>query len=130
PPAKVPVNGPFPPGARRPLAAEAAGWVVAVHADSADTVGCHVWEVALSRPNGPAGAVDLKVRAARIAGSVTGLLEPLKLLEADEAHGTALLRSEAPRQTADSLFYYEVLLGADGAAHARPSEAQRHGAHR
>jgi hypothetical protein len=120
----------FPSGDRRTLTAEDSGWVVAVHADSADTVGCHVWEVALSRPNGPAGAVDLKARAARIAGSVTGLLEPLKLLEADEAHGTALLRSESPRQTADSLFYYEVLLGADGAASARRYEAERTGAKR
>src|SRR4051812_37116725 len=83
----------FPHGERRELTVEENGWVAAIHADSADTVGCHVWEIALSRPNGPEGTVDLKARAARLADQVTGLLEPLKLLEVDDAHGTALLRS-------------------------------------
>ncbi len=117
----------FPAGDRRTLTAENDGWVAAVHADSADTVGCHVWEVTLSRPAGPTGAVDLKARAQRIADSVTGLLEPLKLLEVDAPGGTALLRSEAPKQSGDSLFYYEVLLGADGAASARRYQAERAG---
>jgi hypothetical protein len=119
----------FPLGDRRTLTATEGGWAVTVHADSADTVGCHVWEVALARAN-PAAGVDLKARAAAVADSVTGLLEPLKLLEIDAPKGTALLRSEAPKQAGDNLFYYEVRLGADGSADARRYEAERTGAKR
>jgi len=60
----------FPFGDRQTLTADDGGWVVAVQADSADTVGCHVWEVALSRPNGPIAAIDLKARACSVAASV------------------------------------------------------------
>ena len=120
----------FPHGERQTLTAEADGWVVAVHADNADTVGCHVWEVALSRPHGPAGPVDLKARAASVADSVTGLLEPLRLLEVDAGKATALLRSETPKQVGENLFYYEVRLGADGGASTRRYEADRVGGQR
>src|SRR5947209_6609522 len=37
-------------------------------------------------------------RARNIAGRVTGLMEPLKLIEVDAAKGQALLRSEKPAQ--------------------------------
>jgi len=120
----------FPTGDRRTLAVEEGGWSAKIHADSADTVGCHVWEVALTRAADQAGPVDLKARAGRVAASVTGLLEPLKLLEFDAPKGTALLRSEAPKQVGDSLCYYEVLLGADGSAAARRYEADRAGGKR
>jgi hypothetical protein len=119
----------FPPGDRRNLSAAEGGWTVTVRADGADTVGCHLWEVSLSRANPPAG-VDLRARAGRVADSVTGLLEPLKLLEVDTPKGTALLRSEAPKQAGDSLFYYEVLLGADSSASARRYEAERNSSNR
>ncbi len=119
----------FPLGDRRSLTADHDGWTATVHADSADTVGCHVWEVALSRANPPVG-VDLKARAGNVAETVTGLLEPLMLLEVDTPRTKALLRSEAPKQTGDSLFYYEVLLGADGSANARRYEAERGGGKR
>jgi hypothetical protein len=120
----------FPPGDRRTLTAEEGGWVATVHADSADTVGCHVWEVNVSRPNGTTGTVDLKARAAKVAAEVTGLLEPLKILEVDEPKAKALLRSEAPKQVGDSLHYYEVQLGGDGSASARRFEAERGGGKR
>jgi hypothetical protein len=116
----------FPLGDRRTLTASAGGWNVAVHADSADTVGCHVWEVTLARAT-PATGVDLRARAERVAESVTGLLEPLKLLEVDSPKGTALLRSEQPKQAGDNVLYYEVLLGSDGFASARRYEAERGG---
>jgi hypothetical protein len=119
----------FPLGDRKTLTADHDGWTVAVHADSADTVGCHVWEVGLSRPDAPK-AVDLMARAASVAESVTGLLEPLTLLEIDTAKGTALLRSETPKQAGDNLFYYEVLLGADSSAEACRYEAERGGSQR
>jgi hypothetical protein len=119
----------FPLGDRRTLTATEGGWNVAVHADSADTVGCHVWEVVLSRAN-PAAGTDLRARAERVAASVTGLLEPLRLLEVDAPKGTALLRSGAPKQTGDNLFYYEVRLGADGSANTRRYEAERAGTKR
>src|SRR4051812_31912745 len=78
----------FPEGARQTLNAEDAGWAVAVDAECADTVGCRVWEVGLSRPTPRAD--DLTARAGRVAERVTGLLEPLKLLEVDAGKGTAL----------------------------------------
>lgn len=120
----------FPQGDRRTLSVEAGDWTVAVQADGADTVGCHVWEVALSRAAGKGGAVDLKARAGRVAETVTGLLEPLTLLEVDDPKALALLRSEAPKQVGDKLFYYEVLLGGDGSANTRRYEAERSGGKR
>jgi hypothetical protein len=119
----------FPLGDRRTLSATEGGWNVTVHADGADTVGCHVWEVALSR-DVPATGTDLRARAERVAARVTGLLEPLALLEVDSPKGTALLRSEAPKQAGDNRFYYEVLLGANGSASARRYEAERTGGKR
>jgi hypothetical protein len=41
---------------------------------------------------------------------VTGLLEPLRLIESDAESDTALLRSAAPQRRGDDLFYYEVEL--------------------
>jgi hypothetical protein len=54
---------------------------------------------------------------------VTGLLEPLRLLEVDAGHGVALLRSGTPSQWGDGLFYYEVLLQNDGTTTVRRYQA-------
>jgi hypothetical protein len=84
------------------------GWKAAVRADCVDVVGCHLWEVELTRP-GPS-ADPLRGRAGRIAERATGLLESLRLVEVDEGQATAQLRSDRPLRRGDDRFYYEVEL--------------------
>jgi hypothetical protein len=90
------------------------GWSAEVIADCSDRVGCHLWELKLTRPEA-APSADLKTRAERIVSRATGLMEPLKLIEVDAGPETALLRSAAPQKRGDDLFYYEVLLQNRGA---------------
>jgi hypothetical protein len=96
------------------VADPASGWTAALSGDCVDQVGCRLWEVALRREKPAEG--DLAARAAAVAARVTGLLEPLRVLEVDAGRGTALLRSDAPGHYGDGRFYYEVTLQADGAA--------------
>jgi hypothetical protein len=111
------------------LAATAEGcpWSVAVTADRADQLGCLVWEVALRRstPLGPDR--PLRAWAARAAARVTGLLEPLKVVEVDAPRNEAMLRSAAPARRGDELFYYELLLKGNGEALLRRYHASRRG---
>jgi hypothetical protein len=51
------------------------------------------------------------------------LLEPLRLLEFDAGQKTALLRSQQPDHNGEQLFYYEVLLQADGSCNLRRYQA-------
>src|SRR4051812_33801419 len=75
------------------------GWTVTATADTADTVGCRLTDLNATRPAGyplagrPASAADLTQWATRSAARVTGLLEPLKLIEVDAARSEAVLRS-------------------------------------
>jgi hypothetical protein len=101
------------------------GWTAALSGDCVDQVGCRLWEVALRREKPAEG--DLAARAAAVAARVTGLLEPLRVLEVDPARGTALLRSEAPGHYGDGRFYYELTFQADGAASVRRYQAPHDG---
>jgi hypothetical protein len=88
-----------------------AGWALVLTVDRADPLGCLVWDFELRRTEPDASDGDqLAAWAGRVAGRVTGLLEPLKVVEVDRPRGQALLRSEAPVSRGDDLFYYEVLL--------------------
>lgn len=87
-----------------------AGWAVALTADAADSLSCRVWELALTRTGEPPAGRTLKDWAAAVAARATGLLEPLKLYEVDDARGEAVLRSTAPAKTGEALAYYEVRL--------------------
>jgi len=100
----------------------AGDWSAALTAECVDVVGCRLWELALRRP-GQSPAVDLRARAETICRRVTGLLEPLRLLEVDGGRNVALLRSEQPGQRGEDRFYYEVVLEADGAATVRRFQA-------
>lgn len=91
------------------LAIPADGWTLAVSADRNDELGCLVWELALRRA-APAAGVTLAAWAENIAARVTGLLEPLKVLEVDAQLQEAQLRSQKPSARGQTLFYYEVLL--------------------
>jgi hypothetical protein len=104
-----------PDSPRQPLNVTADGRSVCVVAEHADSVGCRLWEVALTGPP----RADLAAAAATAAGRATGLLEPLRLVEADAAAGVALLRSQSPGLRGGARSYYEVRLGADGSAGVR-----------
>jgi hypothetical protein len=105
------------------------GWTVGVTAESTDTVGGRLTEITATRP-GPAQsstATDLKTWASRIAERVTGLLEPLKLIEVDDARLEAVLRSETPAVRGNSVEYYEVLLRGRRSASLKRYRATRSG---
>ena len=90
---------------------EAGRWVVRLTAECQAQLGCSLWEMAVDRTGAPAPAGDTVGRwADRIAGRVTGLLEPLAVLEVDTTRDEALLRSNEPSRRKDDLHYYEVLL--------------------
>jgi hypothetical protein len=98
------------------------GWIARLEADHVETLGCRLWELTL-KPSQPANDVDLASCADRAAGRVTGLLEPLRVVEVDRTRGLAQLRSDRPGQRADGQFYYEVLLHADGTTQLRRYQA-------
>jgi hypothetical protein len=105
------------------------GWTVSATAEAADTVGCRLTDLTASRPpaGDPVSAADLKKWAGRIAGRVTGLLEPLKLIEVDATRSEAVLRSETPARKGDSVQYYELLLRGRHSATLKRVKAPRIG---
>ncbi len=90
------------------------GWQASISAEQVDTLGCRLRDITLSRSRPLDNPAPLAEQAGRIAGRVTGLLEPLRLVEVDEPHGVAQLRSAAPAVRGEELAYYEVLRHADG----------------
>jgi hypothetical protein len=86
------------------------GWTMQVTADRVDSVGCLLWEVALTR-SGPAGD-NLPTLAAwaQSAADVRGLVETLCVIEIDPLRREALLRSAAPTKRGGQTTYYELLL--------------------
>jgi hypothetical protein len=91
----------------------ATGWTVRLTADCVDQIGSRLHSLGLSRTT-PLEGVSLRDRAEALAARVTGLMEPLRLIEVDTPRNTALLRSEAPGERGDDLYYYEILLQGDG----------------
>src|SRR5438132_1364676 len=59
------------------------GWKLDLRADTVDTVGGRLWELQLTRTRPAAQPVPVADQARRIAHQVTGLLEPLRLIEID-----------------------------------------------
>jgi hypothetical protein len=87
-----------------------AGWAVHLTADKADSLSCLVWELTLSRTGAAPEGLTLGAWAEGVAKRATGLLEPLRVLEVDDARGEALLRSDAPAKKGERVAYYEVKL--------------------
>src|SRR5262249_44148854 len=98
------------------------GWTAGLQADRVEALSCRLWELTL-KPAAGAAPPDLKARAEQLAARVTGLLEPLSLLEVDAAQGVAQLRSDKPGHWGDGQFYYEVLLHAGGGTSVRRYQA-------
>ena len=87
---------------------DAAEWRLTVAAEKRDSLSCALNELALERST-PIKE-ELHAWATRVAERVTGLIEPLKLVEVDQPVGKALLRSETPTMRDGKSFYYELLL--------------------
>ncbi|MFO0852290.1 MAG: hypothetical protein U0871_27555 [Gemmataceae bacterium] len=86
------------------------GWAVHLTADAADVVGCKVWELTLSRLDDPPAGLTQRQWADRIAARVSGLMEPLKVLEVDATRDETVLRSDGPTVRGTDVLYYEVVL--------------------
>jgi hypothetical protein len=100
---------------RATLEASGDGYNAAVAVECVDVIGCRLWELAL-RPSSGTATIELKSRAEQLCQQVTGLMEPLRLVEVDSLGNVALLRSEQPGQLGDDRFYYELLLHGDGSS--------------
>lgn len=92
------------------------GWRATVQADTVDSVGCRLLEVGVARLSPLPNPAPLPDRAEAVARRVTGLLEPLRLVEVDGSSEVAQLRSAAPAVKGETLAYYEVTLHGHGAA--------------
>jgi|YNPBryunderm2012_1023409.scaffolds.fasta_scaffold35660_2 hypothetical protein len=92
-----------------------AGWTMHLTADACDSLGCRLWELRLQAHSDTPHA-PLSVWAQRIANQVSGLMEPLKLLEVDESRQEAILRSVAPSQHGQKRSFYELKLAGKGTA--------------
>lgn len=103
------------------------GWAVTVAADRCDDLGCLVWELSVRRTTSLAAVRSgaLQAWADHSAARVTGLLEPLKVVEVDVLRNEALLRSNEPAQRDNQLFYYEVFLKGIHEAVVRRYQAPR-----
>jgi hypothetical protein len=103
----------------------AGGWRASVQADVVETVGARVREVSVARLTPLADPAPLADRARQVAARVTGLLEPLRLVEVDAQQDVAQLRSDSPAVNGETLGYYEVTLHGHGAAQVSRYEAAR-----
>jgi hypothetical protein len=99
---------------------------VELELDQLESLSCQLWELRVSRSDAAmAREPSLSVWADRVAERVTGLLEPLSLVEVDPERGQALLRSDKPVQKKDDRFYYEVVLNQTGSAQVRRYQGSR-----
>lgn len=86
------------------------GWSVRFASTKVDTLGCALTEIEAVRANSIADdAAKLEAHASKVASRVTGLLEPLRLVEVDRARNIAILRSDAPRTRGTDVLFYEVV---------------------
>ena len=107
------------------------GWAVEVQADRCDELGCRVWEMTLRRTGkSDAQSADLQAWADRAAKQVTGLIEPLCVVEVDQHRHEALLRSRTPTWRGQIVSYFEILLRGTKSATLRRFRAYQEPGHR
>src|SRR5947209_6342273 len=121
-----------PKGSRQALAvpADGSGWAVNFVVDRHCELSSALWEVDLLRAAPAPAEVTLQSWAHGVAKRVTGLLEPLQVLEIDAQRNEALLRSNEPTRRSADLFYYEVVLKGTQAASVRRYQATAGGGRR
>jgi len=103
-----------PPPGRRELHVASGGWSANVTADRSDALGCLLWELKM-QSDGTA-EIDVPKWAAAAAERVTGLMQPLKVVEVDTFRNEAQLRSDAALDRGDKRLYHELLLSGIGHA--------------
>jgi len=96
-------------------------WTITVTADRRDDLSSRVWQIEILRKEPMAG--NVVSWADRIAKNVSGLMEPLKVVEVDSVKQEAILRSAKPAQKGEDLFYYEVHLRGTSRAVVRRYQA-------
>jgi hypothetical protein len=102
----------------------ASGWSVAATIEKADDLSCQLWDIAVQRKQPEsADPAAMKNWAHAIADRVTGLMEPLRVLELDDVRHEAVLRSESTTQRNDKRFHYEVKLQGTQSATLRRFQA-------
>src|SRR5207253_256627 len=103
----------------------ASGWSVALVADKADALSCQLWSFTLEKLPAPKALdeAELRQRAQAVAAKVTGLMEPLRVIEVDSQRGEALLRSESPNLRNEKRSHYELGLTAARRATLRRFQA-------
>jgi hypothetical protein len=107
------------------------GWQIAITADQAESLGCRAIGVSVTRPaTKPTTASELTEWAIRSARRVTGLLEPLKVIEVDAIRSEAILRSDPPANRGTAVQYYELVLTGTHSASLRRYQAERTGGRR
>ena len=119
-------------GSRQTLAVpdEDSGWAVNLVVDRHDELSSAFWEITLQRVAPARSESTLVSWAKGVADRVTGLLEPLEVLEIDSSRNEALLRSDEPTQRGADLFYYEVLLKGTQTAQIRRYQGSPGDGHR
>lgn len=86
----------------------ASGWTVSLDIEKADALSCQLWEVSCDRGSGE--QPGLRQWADLLAERVTGLLEPLQVIEVDSLKNEAILRSESPTVRNEKRAHYELKL--------------------
>src|SRR5262249_59777237 len=105
---------------------EASGWTVAVTAEQADALSCRLRDLTV-RPTVPGPALDAKAlrqKAEAIAANVTGLMEPLRLVECGDTRREAIRRSDEPAQRGGKRSPYRRRVGRPRAAALRRQQAR------
>jgi hypothetical protein len=99
---------------------ENSGWRARMTTERQENLSCSLWELSLERSLGATLRHDgLRSWSQNVAARVTGLVEPLSLVELDVERAEALLRSTQPTHRSDESFYYEILLKGDYSALVR-----------
>ena len=103
--------------ARQTLLLAAAGLAFELDLEKADELACVVTRVQVAPTARP--SLPLAERGLAIANRITGLMEPLRVVEVDAPAAVAQLRSQTPATVGDGRAYYELLLEASGRATLR-----------
>ena len=106
-----------PAGESRSILSQAGDdWTVSIDAERNDSVGCLLSEMTLTRSAVDVGPIAVRPWAERVANRVTGLVEPLKVIEVDDERNEAILRSTSPSKKGSLAQFYEVQLAGVGMA--------------
>lgn len=95
------------------------GWTAHISAERADSLGCSLLEFDLFRDREAPKALTTKGWGEAICHRVTGLLEPLKLIECDAEADQTIIRSDRVTAKAGANHYYELKLDGTNKASLR-----------